>query len=208
MMLRRTGHLLVSVAVLTLSSCTFTENVETSLFDYRTVNLKERTYAAADMLAQQTKVQLTPHTPLNIAVPTDSKTPNETTAFGEELAAQLSARFVQLGYNVQATQMAPDMGFNTPATPSAPSGAMKPVQMGIAPSSAGSPVILGGTYTRTEDYVVVSLKVHQASDQKLLAAYDYSLPLSPDMKNMTLTDEERAQKEKYPVGTFLGLTRK
>jgi hypothetical protein len=197
----------MTAAVLAVSACTFTRNVETALFDHRTVNLKESAYAAADMLSQQTKVHITPRTPLNIAIPTDIKAPNEITAFGEELAAQLSARFVQLGYNVQTAPMPPDMGYQSP--PPAPSGRpLRPAQMGTTPMAAGSSALLGGTYTRTDDRILVNLKVVDSASQQLLAAYDYSLPLSPDMKDMTLTDEERARKEKYPVGTFLGLTDK
>ncbi|HEY8189092.1 MAG TPA: hypothetical protein VIF12_00290, partial [Micavibrio sp.] len=115
MALRRTSCILMTAAVLAISACTFTRNVETALFDHRTVNLKESAYAAADMLSQQTKVHITPRMPLNIAIPTDAKTPNEITAFGEELAAQLSARFIQLGYNVQTGPMPPDMGYQPQA---------------------------------------------------------------------------------------------
>ncbi|HEY8191299.1 MAG TPA: FlgO family outer membrane protein, partial [Alphaproteobacteria bacterium] len=90
-----------------------------------------------------------------------------------------------------------------------PSGrVLRPAQMGTTPMTAGASAVLGGTYTRTEDRIVVNLKVVDSASQQLLAAYDYSLPLSPDMKDMTLTQDERAQKEKYPVGTFLGLTDK
>ena len=207
MMLRSTGCLLIAAAMLMISACTFTENVETALFDHRTSNLKENAYAVADMLAQQTKVHMPARARMIVTIPTDTKAPDETTAFGEELAAHLGARFIQLGYNVQSVEQAdPDMIFASSQIPHPTSQSMQPIQMGADPTTGGAPAFLGGTYTRTDDRVLVNLKIVQKPDGRLIAAYDYSLPLTPDLKNLTLTRAEWEMKEKYPVGTFLGLS--
>ena len=54
-------------AILLCGGCAVTEEIENTLFNTTKVNLAENTYAATDMLAQQTKAHMTPMTPLKMA---------------------------------------------------------------------------------------------------------------------------------------------
>jgi hypothetical protein len=203
----RSGLQIVLVAAgLLLPRSAVTEEISTPLYDTTKVNLTENTYAAADMLAQQTQSRMTPQTPLRIAVLTDVTTPNETTAFGQQVANHLGSRFVQLGYNVQSVPLPPGMMATQAMT--APvalttGGAPQPVQAGASPSAGKGEVLLTGTYTRMKDTIQVNLKVLQAPDQKIIAAYDYALPMTRDLREVSMSAAERQKRDAQPLSTFM-----
>lgn len=196
-------------APVALTACAVVEEVQTSLFDTTKVNLADSSYAAADMLAQQTRSRMDQATPLKIAVLTDVTTPTETTAFGQQVSNQLGSRFVQLGYNVQSVPLTPDVVQTTPLAggpvPIAPNtNAPQPVQMGMQPKIGRGDAIITGTYTRMKDTLQVSLKVLQAPDQKIIAAYDYTLPMTRDLRDISMSAAERKQREEESMLSILG----
>ena len=184
--------------------CAVTQEIETALFDTRKVNLAENSYAAADMLAQQAKAYMTHQTPLSTVVLSNVAAPQETTPFGQQVANHLGARFVQLGYNVQALPLPP--GSVPDSAPMALSGAASappPRQMGLQASS-GRNVFLTGTYTRGKSEILVSLRMIQSPDQRVIAAYDYTLPATGDLRPMAMTAAEHQKAAENPVGTLFG----
>jgi hypothetical protein len=178
-------HLLTMMAMtfaLLGGGCAVTEDIQASLFDTRKVNLTENTYAAADMLAQQTRSFMTPMTPMKLTVLSEVTSPEEVTPFGQQVANQIGSRFVQLGYNVQAMPQPPGMlNMNTAPVPLATGGAPQPKQM------------------------LISLRVIQSPDQRVIAAYDYTLPMTREIREMSMTAAERKKRTEDPVGTFLGV---
>ncbi len=204
----RRGLQIVLVAIgLLLPGCAVTEEIQTHLFDTTKVNLTENSYAAADMLAQQTQSRMTPHTPLRIAVLTDVTTPGETTAFGQQIANHLGSRFVQLGYNVQSVPLPPTlMALQAGAAPvplNPTGGAPQPAQTGVSPSSAKGEALITGTYSRMKDTIQVNLKVLQGADQKVIAAYDYALPMTRDLREISMSAAERQKRAEQPLSTFM-----
>lgn len=204
----RFGLQIVLVAAgLLLPGCAVTEEIRTHLFDTTKVNLTENTYAAADMLAQQTQSRMTPQTPLRIAVLTDVTTPGETTAFGQQVANHLGSRFVQLGYNVHSVPLPPGMmAAQVNAEPMAlnpTGGAPQPIRTGIGPSSGKGDALVTGTYSRMQNAIHVNLKVLQGADQKIIAAYDYTLPMTRDLREVSLSAAERQQRDAQPLSTFM-----
>jgi hypothetical protein len=182
-----------------VSACAVTQDIQNELFDTNKVNLTDTTYAAADMLAPQTKARVTPSTPMRVAVLTDVAYPDETTPFGTQVANALGSRFVQLGYNVQSVPMPPSMIQVFPAN--APvslisDGAPHPTQGAVKPSvGKGSECIIGGTYTRMKDSILVNLRVIQGPEQRIIAAYDYTLPMSRNVRDLSMSATERQKKE-------------
>lgn len=192
----------LAVFGLALPGCAVVHEVKTALFEVRTVNLAETSYGAADMLAQQSRARLTPQTPLRIAMLTDVTTPYEVTAFGQQVANQLGSRFVQLGYNVQSVPLPPALmpeltGGQTAPPPNSP----QPVQMGLVPSKGEAMVT--GTYMRNRDSIQVSLKILQGSGQNVIAAYDYTLPMTRDLRHASMSEADRIRLASDPfAGTF------
>ena len=203
----RAGRFFVIAAFcgLVLSGCAVVDEMKTALFEVKTVNLTESSYGAADMLAQQSKARMTTHTPLRIAMLTDVTTPYEVTAFGQQVANQLGSRFVQLGYNVQSVPLPPALmpdlaGGQAVAT----GGGPQPVQMGVKPSTGKGDVMVTGTYVRFKNSIQVSLKMLQGADQQVIAAYDYVLPMTRDLRDSSMSEADRIQKASQP---FPGLVR-
>ncbi|MBI2234010.1 MAG: hypothetical protein HYU57_03255 [Micavibrio aeruginosavorus] len=203
-MLRPFHAAMIALALLG-GGCAVTQEIETALFDTRKVNLAENSYAAADMLAQQAKAYMTHQTPLSTVILSNVAAPEETTPFGQQVANHLGARFVQLGYNVQALPLPP--GSVPDAAPMALSGAMSAPppsrQMGMQASN-GRNVVLTGSYTRGKNDILVSLRMIQLPDQRVIAAYDYTLPLTGDLRPMSMTAAEHQKAAENPVGTLFG----
>jgi hypothetical protein len=193
---------LMTLALL-LSGCAVAEEVQTTLFDTTKVNLTDSTYAATDMLAPQARARITQNTPIRIAPLTDVATPNETTAFGNQVANQIGSRLVQLGYNVQSVA-APPLALNdSPVvlTPVEKSAAPKATQGAVKASvGRGGDCVVGGTYTRMKNTILVSLRIVQAPDQRIIAAYDYNVPLTGEIDKLSLSAAERKKKETQFLG--------
>lgn len=193
----------LAVSGLALPGCAVVEEVRTSLFEVRKVNLTETSYAAADMLAQQSRARMTHQTPLRIAMLTDVTTPYEVTAFGQQVANQLGSRFVQLGYNVQSVPMPPALmpelsGGPKPGSANSP----QPVQMGVSPSNGKGDAMVTGTYARNRDSIQVSLKILQGAEQNVIAAYDYALPMTRDLRHTSMSEADRIRLASEPFPIF------
>lgn len=131
-----------------------------------TASVAQSSYGAADMLIQQSRSFLTTDTPLEVGVITDLDSPNERTNFGSMVAEQIASRFVQLGYNVTISEMPAGQG------------------------AAGRSVITG-RYAVARDGVLVNLRIVESGSGKVLAAYDYTVPKTPDVRELTRTDAEK-----------------
>lgn len=188
---------LMTMALL-LSGCAVAEEIQTTLFDTTKVNLTDSTYAATDMLAPQAKARITQNTPIRIAPLTDVATPNETTAFGNQVANQIGSRLVQLGYNVQSVAASPLALSDSPVvltpveTSAAPRVSQGPVKASVG---RGGDCVVGGTYTRMKNNILVSLRIVQAPDQRIIAAYDYNVPLTGEIDKLSISAAERKKRE-------------
>ena len=181
-----------------LSACAVALAVQDELFDTSTINLTDSSYAAADMLAQQSRAHVNAATPVQIFPLYDVAIPGELTPFGQTVSNQLGARFVQLGYNVYTGGLPPDSVPSTIMAPQVGVGAPKPVMKGVTPSSAsgmGKPglVQMYGSYARGKDHIMISLQMIQAETGRVLSAYDYTLPATRQLREMSMTKAERDQ---------------
>lgn len=145
-------------------------------------SLAQINYAAADMLIQQSKSLVTADTPLQAGSLTDLDHPGETTAFGSMVAQQVGARFVQLGYNVSENGGA------------APGGAMYDPAPAYGNATAGTrnmaasgPVEISGQYAQGKKTVIVNLRLTEQQTGRVLAAYDYNVPLTSDVRQLAKT---------------------
>jgi len=147
--------------------------------------MAELTYRAADMLSQQTQAVVTRESPLQIGHINDISRPNLSPPLGKAIAGQLAARFVQLGYSVAATSF-DEMNGGAPMVAPMPSssphydGAYAP-----PPINAPATAILSGHYAVADDAVLVNLRLLDIAANKVLAAYDYTIPLTRDVKELS-----------------------
>ncbi len=145
--------------------------------------LTESSYGAADMLIQQSRSLISTETPLAIGMLTDLDSPNEQTNFGRMVTEQIASRFVQLGYNVTA---APGTGEPPPAI----AGAQGYVQRQDS-GKAGASVITG-TYAVARDAILVNLRIVESASGKVVAAFDYPVPLTRDVRELAKTSAEKS----------------
>ncbi|WP_435640579.1 hypothetical protein [Micavibrio aeruginosavorus] len=181
-----------------LGACAVTQAIQDELFDTSKINLTDSSYAAADMLAQQSRAHVNAATPVQIFPLYDVAIPGELTPFGQTVSSQLGARFVQLGYNVYTGGLPPDSVPSTVMAPQVGVGAPQPVMKGVTPSSASGMkkpglVQMYGSYARGKDHLMISLQMIQAETGRVLSAYDYTLPATRQLREMSMTKAERDQ---------------
>ncbi len=184
-------------AALFLSGCT--ASILDNTFNEKTVNLKEISYGASDMLIQQASARINSDTPLEISSFTDIDSPAEITSFGRVVSGQVAARFVQLGYNVSAStiddmmlikqqqQQASSLPIGLSPSGMAPSGMSPATQARAQPIDTA---MILGQYVRAKKYVLVNLRIVEKSTGRILAAYDFNIPYNSDIKALTRTESD------------------
>lgn len=139
-------------------------------YDNGHMTLTESSYRAADMLSQQTQSQITRETAINVGMIGDIAKPAAVTAFGRTAGSQLAARLVQLGYRVEASSYSEMTGGGTAGAPAS--------------------VTLTGQYAIAQREILVNLRFLDTASGKVVAAYDYSLPMDSDIRALTKIDGE------------------
>ncbi len=147
--------------------------------------LSQDSYNAADMLIQQSRNVITAETPLQIGVLNDIRTPNETTALGRLITDQIGARFVQLGYNVTAIGPVQDvMAMPQNTTQDVYTAQNYGSSAMTAPSEKA---VITGHYAFARKNILVNLRILESTSNRVLAAYDYTLPINSDLRELART---------------------
>ncbi len=153
-------------------------------------SLKTSSYAAADMLIQQSRGSLRADSPLEIGPLDDIDHPGTITGFGQIVTAQIASRFVQLGYNVQSN---PFESAHIPAREPDPAGLRSPAytyNSGAMPDIITPDTLITGRYARGRHKILVHLRLVEKSSGKVLAAYDYHVPVTADTRHLSKTGNE------------------
>ncbi len=151
-------------------------------------SLAESSYSATDRLMQQSRGIITPQTMLSIGTLMDLNQPGETSALGRMIAEQIAARYVQLGYNVTVNQ---DPGADQISSgPAVPVTSLDGGSMSSGPAPAG-PARITGQYVLARNDILINLRVVEQGSGRVLAAYDYNLPLTSDIKELSKTASQR-----------------
>jgi len=184
-------HILLLVAVLPFAAgCTASVFGGSTAMEQQK-SMAEASYAAADMLIQQSKILVTSETALQIGVLSDMDNPAEATAFGRVVTGQIGARFVQLGYNVSSGL--PGGGMAGAMDGDAAYGATydaASMDSGMGAPVAG-PVLIAGQYALAKKTVMINLRLTEIQTGRVLAAYDYSMPLNSDIKQLSKTAADK-----------------
>lgn len=152
-----------------------------------TTNLTATSYAAADMLVQQSQAHLSQSTVLALGVLTDLKVPGSTAPFGKIVSGQVGARFVQLGYNVH---MPDDIGTvsagDMPASPATPvmKAPLEGLVSGKGVSVGNVQAMITGHYTRSGENILVNLRVVDMGSGQIWGSYDYTIEMTNEISEM------------------------
>lgn len=124
-------------------------------------------YAAADMLASQSRNLISRQTLFETVPLVNIGEKPMGTGLGRVIVDQVSSRFTQLGY-----QVVPDNTLTGKRT------------------ASGKGAVIGGTYAVVGKKILVNLRLQQAGGGKLLGAYDYEIPISREVRELTGLKQE------------------
>lgn len=124
-------------------------------------------YGAADMLASQSRNMISTQTMFETVPLVNIGEKPMGTGLGRVIVDQVGTRFTQLGY-----QVVPDSTLTGKRTPT------------------GKAAVIGGTYAVVGKKILVNLRLQQAGGGKLLGAYDYEIPVSREVRELTGMKQE------------------
>lgn len=178
---------LILFSLFVLNGCAATM-VANDIFDGHHTNLKQVSYAAADMLAQQSRESVKRETPIKIGTLHDVKIDNKRdSSFGKLITSQVGARFVQLGYNImtKSPTNVQELEFEKQD---------ERMSSNMSEDLNSAEAVITGSYALGKKDVYISLQLVEYRSGKILAAYDYSLPLSSDIKTLAAKDSEKSSR--------------
>ncbi|MEZ5815440.1 MAG: FlgO family outer membrane protein [Alphaproteobacteria bacterium] len=135
-------------------------------------NFNAQNYAVADYMIQQAAPFINRHKDLIIAEPLgDSMHPGMSSILSKMIPERVGTRLSQLGYRVDLSQVISEADTNY----------LKPATVkGEKPDFA-----LSGTYTRRHKDMDVKLRIADIRSGRVIAVYDYVLPLSHETRKMS-----------------------
>ncbi len=138
-------------------------------------NLIEASYTAADKLTAQASYLKTDLKPVLITSIANITNLNTSSAFGLMVSEQIGSRLSQFGFPVVDVRTRKDIKVREKTGEFMLS---RDVQKISRQHAAGA--VLIGTYAAGKDKVFVSARLVRPDDNRILASYDFSLPMGPD----------------------------
>jgi hypothetical protein len=175
---------LMVMTVPMLGGCTAAALIAAGGGEKQGVSLTQANYGAADMLSQQTQAVLSRETVLQMGMISDIAHPAAETPFGKTVASHIAARFVQLGYHVSAAgygEMSGGAPLPTYQVSGSPDGGYGGAAYGVP---AARNAMLTGQYAVAKHGVLVNLRLLDTASNRVIAAYDYTVPLTRDTEEL------------------------
>lgn len=166
--------MLGGAAMLALGGCTaaFLDTAAHGIFVQEDTNFAEKNYAAADYLIGQAGTYINRHYDIIRATPFgDQKQPAMESDIGKLIPQQVGVRFSQLGYMVDLQSVVTGEDVNYLKPPASISG-KKPN------------FLLTGSYVRGRTDMDVSMRLVDARNARVVAAFDYTVPLTRQVNDM------------------------
>jgi TolB-like protein len=135
-------------------------------------------HAATDVIAASFPVAEWAKTPIIVATVVDVDNLEQSSTMGRMITEQVASRFAMLGYAPYELKLRGNLFVR------APSGElMLSREVSRVAEQHKAPVVVVGTYGRARYTVYVSLKAVQVADSKILAANDYAVPITDNLRN-------------------------
>ncbi len=179
-------YLIMAIAAMTLGGCStpdiFNERGGMNGGQYsstKDTNMLISTHKAADSLMQQAGYLQEDHRPILITSISDITNLNTSSAFGLMVSEQVGDRFAQMGFPVIDLRTRRDLKVREKSGEFMLS---RDIQKISRKHAAGA--VLLGTYATGVNHVYVSTRLVRASDNRILASYDFDMPMGPDVRKM------------------------
>lgn len=140
-------------------------------------NLVDKNYNAADALLTRASWLKERREPLLAATFVDINNLEMSSGLGRVIGEQVGSRFAQQGFTVVEIKMRNNIFVKEGAGEFALSRSIKEISQ-----SHNAAAVIAGTYAVARQSVFVQARLIRATDNLILASYDYVLPLGPDAK--------------------------
>lgn len=164
---------LAVVAALFISACASDYEKKSVRAD----QLIASSYSGVDYLLQTSKSALDPAQPVLIATLANDKKLDDASSFGRVIAEQIASRIVNSGYKVEDVRLRSALLIRKGSGEFVLSRDVETLRR-----SSGAQAIVAGTYTVAEHTVYLNIKLLSAADGRVLAAYDYTLDKTDDVR--------------------------
>lgn len=140
-------------------------------------NLVEKNYTAADALLTRAPWLKERREPLLAATFVDINNVETSSGLGRVIGEQLGSRFAQQGFTVVEIKMRSNIFVAEGTGELTLSRSVREISQ-----SHNAAAVIAGTYAVARQSVYVTARLIRATDNLILASYDYVLPLGPDAK--------------------------
>lgn len=140
-------------------------------------NLVDANYNAADALLTRAPWLKERHEPLLAATFVDINNLEMSSGLGRVIGEQIGSKFAQQGFTVVEIKMRNNIFVKEGAGEFALSRSVREISQ-----SHNAAAVIAGTYAVARQSVFVQARLIRATDNRILASYDYVLPLGPDAK--------------------------
>ena len=140
-------------------------------------NLIDKNYGAADALLMKAAWLKERREPLLAATFVDINNLEMSSGLGRVIGEQIGSRFAQQGFTVIEIKMRNNIFVREGSGEFALSRSVKEISQ-----SHNAAAVIAGTYAVGRQSVFVNARLIRATDNLVLASYDYVLPMGPDAK--------------------------
>ena len=180
-MLRRTGLvLLAALGVVAIQGCASSADDVPIRPIIQDANLIDQNYRAADALLMRAPWLRERREPLLSATFVDINNLEVSSGLGRVIGEQLGSRFAQQGFTVIEIKMRTNIFVKEGSGEFALSRSVQEISQ-----SHNAAAVIAGTYAVGRHSVFVNARLIRATDNLVLAAHDYVLPLGPDARALT-----------------------
>jgi TolB-like protein len=142
-------------------------------------------YKAAEYLIKKLPKEMFKDSPLLVASFVNVDDLNQSSTFGRMVSEQISSRFKQLGYT------AIEMKLRTTIFIKEDSGEfLLSRELSEISTKHSAQAVVVGTYAAASDRVYLTARVINVTDSRILASYDYNIPMTRDVFKMLLKGRE------------------
>lgn len=152
------------------------------VFEDPKVNLKEKDYAAADYLISKVSDEVKNTDLITVHPLIESDAEGVTSPLGVHIPEEIGLRLIDLGYTVSLKDVASGQNTKYYTTP-----------------KGEERFSLGGHYLRVGNRINISLRMMDVKNNELIGSFDYSMPITYELRKLAETPPQVFKIEKQPA---------
>lgn len=173
---------LLIVVVAALAGCSRYDMPSTAALS---PGIQSSSYRAVDQLLKQSQ----PSGTVAVATINDINMMESSSPLGRIIADQVGARFAQLGHDVSEIRLRNDINVQQSMDTSWDGEYVLSRDRTQLAAKTNARTVVTGTYALGADSVLVNLRMIDVNTARVLAAHDYSLPMSDDVRRLTRNEQ-------------------